>query len=197
MKRHAPATTRNSAAIAQVLQTELPEHGTVLEIASGTGEHAVYFARVFPQLQWQPSDEDTAALLSIEEWGAESALTNLLPPIHIHAADVDWPVTDVAAVLCINMVHISPWHSAEGLFRNAGRILASGAPLILYGPFLEAGTDTAPSNLEFDASLKARDPRWGLRDVSALDVLAEASGLERTARHAMPANNLTVVYRRK
>ncbi len=196
MKRHAPATARNSAAIAQVLQMELPGQGQVLEVASGTGEHAVYFAKAFPQLNWQPSDQDPEALLSIEEWSAEAGLVNLLPPVRINAADVEWAVADASAILCINMVHISPWQSAEGLFRNAGRILAKGAPLVLYGPFLEAGVETAPSNTDFDASLKARDKRWGLRELPRLDMLAEECGLGRTARHPMPANNLTLVYRR-
>ncbi|MEP2234275.1 MAG: DUF938 domain-containing protein [Alteripontixanthobacter sp.] len=195
MKRHAPAVARNSAAIAKVLEQELPASGTVLEIASGSGEHAVFFARRFANLRWQPSDADPDALASVAAWRAEGGSANLAPPIAIDASASDWPVTQAAAVLCINMVHIAPWEAAEGVFHGAARLLGAGAPLILYGPFLEAQMDTAPSNLAFDESLRRRDPRWGLRSLEELDQLAEQNGFERTARREMPANNLTVVWR--
>ena len=196
MKRHAPATSRNGAAIAAVLREELPDSGLVLEIASGTGEHAVRFAREFPHLDWQPTDRDAEALGSIDAYATEAGLANLLPARTLDAAEARWPVEQADAIVCINMVHISPWAASEGLFAGAARVLGEGAPLLLYGPFIEAGVETAPSNLAFDASLKARDPAWGLRDIAALETLAASHGLSRTARHEMPANNLILVWRR-
>ena len=194
MKCHAPATERNREPIAAVLTEELPGRGLVLEIASGTGEHAVHFARTYPNLRWQPSDADPVALQSIEEWRAEAGLPNLLAPITLNAAASDWPIAEADAIVCINMVHIAPVAAAEGLFAGAGRLL-KGGPLVLYGPFLEEGLETAPSNLVFDRDLKSRDPEWGLRQLSWVDELAAARGLVRTRRVAMPANNLTLVYR--
>ena len=195
MKRHAPATARNSEALAGVLAQELPRTGLLLEVASGSGEHAVFMARRFPDLTWQPSDRDPDALASVDAWAREAGLANLRPAIALDAAEARWPVAHADALLCVNMVHISPWSAAEGLFAGAGRVLSGDAPLLLYGPFLESGTATAESNLAFDASLRARDPAWGLRAVEDIDALAAVNGLERTARHAMPANNLTLVYR--
>ncbi|GIX18810.1 DUF938 domain-containing protein [Erythrobacter cryptus] len=197
VRQHAPATLRNREPIAAVLRQELPARGTVLEIAAGSGEHAVYFAARFPALLWQPTDPSPEALASITAYRADYPGTNLAPPLALDAAAPDaWPVAAADAIVCINMVHISPWEASEGLFRGAARILGrSGGPLIIYGPFLEQGVATAPSNLAFDASLKARDPRWGLRAAEALDALAAGHGLARSARHAMPANNLTLVYR--
>ena len=195
MKRHAPAADRNREPIAAVLTEELPGSGTVLEIASGTGEHAVHFARTFPHLVWQPSDPDAASLESIAAWREAERLENLLPPLRVDAASIAWPVTQADAVLCINMIHISPVSATEGLVAAAARLLAPGAPLILYGPYLEADVVTAPSNHAFDASLRARNPEWGLRELEWVDGLAVAAGLERTRRVAMPANNLVLVYR--
>ncbi|MEO6040300.1 MAG: DUF938 domain-containing protein [Croceibacterium sp.] len=197
MKRHAPATARNREPLAAVLSEELPDAGLVLEVASGTGEHAVHFARAFPYLQWQPSDADAAARASIAAWRAEAALANLLAPIALDAAAGEWPPGPISAIICINMIHISPVAAAEGLFAGAGGLLGAGAPLVLYGPFIEAGTATAPSNLAFDADLRARDPRWGLREVAWLDDLAKLHGLARCRRVALPANNLALVYRRQ
>ena len=196
MKRHAPAAARNSAPIAEVLEKELPQRGIVLEIASGSGEHAVFFARRFPALRWQPSDRDGEALASIAAWQADEGPDNLLPPVEIDAAAMDWPLADADAILCVNMIHIAPWRAAEGLFRGAERLLTEGAPLVLYGPFLEADVATAPSNLAFDRSLKDRDPQWGLRRIEDVDELARKSGFRRYARYEMPANNLVLVYRR-
>ena len=195
MKRHAPATARNSEPLAEVLAEELPDRGLVLEIASGSGEHAVFLARRFPALDWQPSDVDLEALASVDAWAAEAAVANLRPAITLDAAQANWPIAAADAVLCVNMVHISPWSAAVGLFAGAGRILTSGAPLVLYGPFIEPGRETAPSNLAFDQSLKQRNSEWGLRNTADLDALAADHGLRRTARHAMPANNLVLVYR--
>ena len=195
MKRHAPATARNAEPLANVLASELPEKGLVLEIASGTGEHAVFLARRFPQLRWQPSDRDEGALDSIRAWASEAALENIADPILLDTASIEWPIEHADALLCVNMVHISPWEATEGLFAGAAEVLGRGAPLILYGPFIEDGVETAASNLAFDRSLKDRDSRWGLRRLDDLDRLAPKHRFVRTERHAMPANNLVLVYR--
>ncbi len=196
MKRHAPATARNSQPLAEVLARELPASGTVLEIASGSGEHAVFMARRFPALDWQPSDRDAEALASVDAWAAEARLANLRPAIALDAAAPDWPIVSADALLCVNMLHISPWDAVVGLFAGAGRVLGSGAPLVLYGPFVEPDVETAASNHAFDQSLRQRDPAWGLRSTADLDRLAASHGMTRTARCAMPANNLVLVYRR-
>ena len=196
MKRHAPATGRNREPIAAVLTEELPQTGLVLEVASGSGEHAVHFARTFPDLAWQPSDPDPDALASIAAWREEAGLPNLLPPLALDAAAHDWPIAKADAVVCINMVHISPPSATEGLVAGAARLLDADAPLIFYGPYFEAEAKTAPSNLAFDSDLRVRNPEWGLRSVEWLDDLAAKSGFRRTRRVEMPANNLTLVYRR-
>jgi hypothetical protein len=195
-RRHAPATLRNRDAIAQVLLSVLPASGTVLEIASGSGEHVVHFAKAFPHLQWQPSDCEGAALRSIAAWTAESGGINILPPVPIDVEQDDWPVRHADAILCINMLHISPWSATLALFRHAAALLPSGAPLYLYGPFVRHDVMTAESNLAFDASLKARNPAWGLRDVADVDAVAADQGFARTDLIEMPANNLSLVYRR-
>jgi SAM-dependent methyltransferase len=196
-KQHAPATLRNREAIADVLARELPAQGRVLEIAAGTGEHAVFFAGTFPALTWQPTDPSAEALASIAAYRADYAGRNLTEPLLLDAAAPDgWPVKAADAIVCINMVHISPWEATLGLFAGAARLLGSnGGPLVLYGPYIEAGVPTTPSNLDFDASLKSRDPRWGLREAEALDRLAAQHGMARAARYAMPANNIMLVYR--
>ena len=196
MKRHAPATARNSEPIAEVLKQELPAEGTVLEIASGSGEHAVFMARRFPQISWQPSDPDLDALASIGEWAREAGLANLRPPLQIDATAEVRPVSNVEAMFCANMVHISPWSATEGLFEGAARVLETGSPLILYGPYFEEDVEPAPSNLAFDESLRSRNADWGIRQVSMLDKVARRIGFNRTARYEMPANNLTLVFRR-
>ncbi len=197
MRREAPAVARNREAIAEVLAEELPAAGLVLEVASGTGEHAVHFARHFPQLDWQPSDPDPAALESIAAWREHEGLPNLLPPLEIDASAGDWPTSRADALLCINMVHISPIAATEGVVRHAARLLPAGGPLIFYGPYIEDDVETAPSNLAFDAWLKARDPEFGLRALGWLDRLALGHGFDRTRRVAMPANNLTLIYRKR
>ena len=196
MKRHAPATERNREPILAVLREELPERGTLLEVASGTGEHSAYFAPLFPALRWQPSDANAESLASIEAWRAESGAPNLLPPVLLDAASSAWPIERADAILCINMVHISPWAATEGLMRGAGRLLAAGAPLILYGPYRRKDVTTEPSNEAFDQSLKARDPEWGLRLLEDVAAEAEANGLELRRVVEMPANNLTLVFRK-
>lgn len=196
-KQHAPATLRNRDPIAEVLARELPESGTVLEIAAGTGEHAVYFADRFPSLAWQPTDPSAEALASIAAYRDEYAGTNLAAPLLLDAAAPDtWPAEQADGIVCINMVHISSWAATLGLFRGAARLLGNaGAPVILYGPFIEQGVETTASNWEFDGSLKARDPRWGLRDTADVDAVAAQHGMARTARYALPANNIMLIYR--
>lgn len=196
MKRHAPATDRNREPISAILTEELPEAGRVLEIASGTGEHAAFFARTYPYLTWQPSDPDADALASIAAWQDESGLPNLLPPVLLDAAAAEWPIDMADAVVCINMVHISPWAATMGLFRGCAALLPVGAPLVLYGPYLEAEVELVASNRAFDRSLKDRNREWGLRDLADMDRLAAGQGFARTRRVQMPANNLTLVYRR-
>ncbi|MCB2065562.1 MAG: DUF938 domain-containing protein [Erythrobacter sp.] len=195
-KRHAPPALRNREPIRAVLAQELGAGGLLLEVASGSGEHAVYLSQAFPGWQWQPSDPDPEALASIAAWRAEEGGANLLAPIRLDASQPAWPVSAADAMLCVNMTHISPRAATQGLFAAAGRLLPAGAPLLIYGPFVEAEVETTESNLAFDASLKARNPEWGLRQVAWLDELAAAQGLQRTARHAMPANNLTLVWRK-
>jgi len=194
-KRYSPATLRNRDAIVDVLRTVLPEHGLVLEIASGSGEHVVHFARACPGLTWQPSDPDPAAIASIAAWSGEAGLANVRPPVRIDAAGGGWPGTRAEAILCINMVHIAPWAATVGLFREGAGVLVPGAPLILYGPYVEEGVETALSNVAFDGSLKERDPAWGLRDLADVDVVAAEYGFARMGRVEMPANNLMLIYR--
>lgn len=195
-KRHAPATLRNREAIAEVLAGELPEAGLVLEIASGTGEHALFFSESFPQLTWQPSDPDPSALASIEAWRLEQGRENLAAPIELNAEARDWPIKRADAIFCANMIHIAPWAAALGLIAGAGRILQSGAPLILYGPYFEAEREPAASNLAFDESLRSRNATWGIREREEMDRLAAEHGFALAARHEMPANNLSLIYRK-
>ncbi len=195
MKRFAPATDRNREPIAAVLREVLPERGTLLEIASGSGEHAVYFAGQFPAIRWQPTDPDPAALASIEAWRDESGLANLLSPLRLDASAETWPVTSADAILCVNMVHISPWAATEGLMRGAGRLLADGAPLVLYGPYRRAGVPTAPPNEPSDQSPRPSNPDGGLPDREAAAAAAARRGLRLERAIEMPANNLTIVFR--
>ena len=195
-RRSAPHVARNAGPIVDVLRDALPERGLVLEIASGTGEHARHFARAFPGLLWQPSDPEPAALRSIEAWRAEAGLFNLLPAIALDARAAEWPVEAADAILCINMIHISPWSATSGLMRGAGRLLAPGALLYLYGPYRRAEVETAPSNEAFDDSLKARDPDWGLRDLEDVAAEAERHGFALERVVPMPANNLSLLFRK-
>jgi hypothetical protein len=195
LKREAPAAARNREPIAAVLREVLPARGTILEVASGTGEHAVHFASLWPGLRWQPSDPDPEAIASIQAWRAEAGLPNLAEPVQLDAAAPKWAVEAADAILCINMVHISPWKATEGLIRGAASLLPPGAPLVLYGPYRRAGVPTAPSNEAFDASLRARNPQWGLREVTAVAAEAERHGLRFDRLFEMPANNLTIVFR--
>ena len=196
-RRSAPAALRNREPIAEVLLGLLPANGLVLEIASGTGEHAVYFAERFPSLEWQPSDVHPDALSSIESWRVSAALANVRSPLVIDAASPDWPIDRADAVLSINMVHISPWSSALGLLDGAARLLPEGGPLILYGPWLKGDVPTVQSNLDFDADLKRRDPKWGLRRVEDFAAAAKERGFELVETRLMPANNMMLLFRRR
>ena len=192
-----PAVVRNRDPILAVLRRVLPERGVVLEIASGSGEHAVHFAAALPSLIWQPSDPDSQARDSIAAYRAAAQLPNLLPPLVLDAMSPTWPVTQVDAMVAINMIHIAPWGAAEGLMAGAERLLPAGGVLFLYGPFRERGQHTAPSNAAFDESLRARNREWGVRDLDEVAALASRHGLALEERVAMPANNLSVVFRRQ
>lgn len=193
--RAAPSTARNRQPILDVIGPRLADGARVLEVASGAGEHAIFLAAALPGVRWQPTDRDAAALGSIAAWRAPSGLQNLAQPLRLDAADLStWPAGPFEAVVCINMIHISPWAASQGLMAGAGRVLPAGGRLFLYGPFLEAGVETAPSNLAFDQSLKSRDPAWGLRDLAEVTTLAAVHGLALVERLAMPANNLVVVF---
>jgi hypothetical protein len=192
-----PAALRNRDAILEVLRPALPANGLVLEVASGSGEHVVHFASALPTLRWQPSDPSAEARASIAAHVAASGCANIAAPVALDAAAPEsWPVRAADAILCINMVHISPWAATLGLLRGGARLLPNGAPLLIYGPYLERGHETAPSNLAFDDSLRARNPAWGLRWRHDLEAAAAASGLELAERHALPANNLALLFRR-
>jgi SAM-dependent methyltransferase len=195
-RQHAPATQRNREPILAVLREILPEQGLVLEVASGTGEHAIYFAGAFPGLVFQPSDPDPAALASIDAWASESALPNLRPAIGLDATAPRWPVAEADAILCINMIHISPWAATEGLVRQAAQLLPAGGPLYLYGPYRQSDVPLAASNAVFDDSLRRRNPKWGLRELDAVAELARAAAFGEPQVTAMPANNLSVVFRK-
>jgi hypothetical protein len=190
MKQFAPATARNREPIREVLARVLPASGVVLEIASGTGEHAVHMAGAFPHLAWQPSDPDEVALASIAAWRAEVALPNLRAPVRLDVRDPQWPAAN--AIACINMIHISPWEATLALFAGA-RMLAPGELLYTYGPYRFDGV-TAPSNEDFDRSLRSRNPAWGVRDVA--DLRTAAAGFTLVEAIAMPANNHSLVFRR-
>jgi SAM-dependent methyltransferase len=179
-----------------VLRPLLPVRGLVLEIASGSGEHVVAFARALPGLVWQPSDPSPEARASIAAWVAAEAPSNIRAPLDLDVQREPWPVEAADAILCINMIHISPWSATEGLMRGAGSLLPPGGLLYLYGPYVQAGVATAPSNIAFNADLRMRDPDWGLRELDAVEECAATSGLRLEQVVAMPANNLSVVFRR-
>ena len=192
--RHAPATIRNREAILAVLRDVLPPRGTVLEIAAGTGEHAAFFAGAFPHLIWQPSDPNDEARSSIAAHATVARLNNLRPPLALDAAAPDWPVKAADAIVCINMIHIAPWTATEGLMAGAERLKPE--ILFLYGPFRENGAQTAPSNEAFEGWLRAQDPAYGVRDLEEVAALAARHGFALGRRIEMPANNLSVVFRR-
>ena len=194
MRRHAPATARNRQPILEVLRPHLPARGLVLEVASGSGEHTAYFAEALPGLTFQPSDPDETARASIDDWC--EGLANVRPALALDAAAETWPIDAADAMACINMIHISPWESTVGLMRGAGRLLPTGGTLFLYGPYVRDGVETAPSNLAFDRELRARNPSWGIRTLEEVSALARSSGFAAPLVTTMPANNLSLVFRR-
>jgi len=197
-RQSAPACARNRDPILAVLRDLLPATGRVLEIAAGSGEHAVYFSAAFPNLHWQPADVDAAALASIEAWAAADGGENLAAPIRLDVTARPWPVADgtLDAVLCINMIHISPWAATVGLMTGAGAALKAGGVLYLYGPYKMDGRHTAPSNERFEGWLKDRDPSFGVRDLAAVQAEAEGNGLAFLEARPMPANNFSVIFRK-
>ncbi len=196
-RRHAPATLRNRDPILDVLRRHLPRQGLVLEIASGSGEHITHFARASEAgLVFQPSDPDPGARASIDAWAAALGLGNIRPALALDAASADWPISAADAVLCMNMIHIAPWEAAAGLVRGASRLLPPCGMLYIYGPFRREGWHTAPSNERFDADLRSRDPAWGVRDMEAVAALAAANGFAPPLVETMPANNLSLIFRK-
>jgi len=192
-RREAPAVARNRAVILDALRPLLPPRGLLLEVASGTGEHCAYLAAALPALEFQPTEPEPEGRASIDAWCAD--LPNVRPALALDATAEDWPVMCADAVLCINMAHIAPWAATLGLLRGAARVLPPGAPLVLYGPWIREGVETAPSNLDFDASLRERNPDWGLRRLEAL--AAAATDFSAPQVIEMPANNVTLVLRRR
>ena len=190
------AAERNRQPILEVLVRLLPAAGMVLEVASGSGQHVMHFARALPALTWQPSEPDPELREAIRKRLEVEALRNVRMPLALDVLDSDWPLSLVDAVLCINMIHIAPWAAAEGLVRQSSRLLRPGAPFVLYGPYKRGGRHTTPSNEAFDASLRARDPAWGVRDLDDVTTLAQRYGFDCAEIVAMPANNLTVAFRR-
>jgi hypothetical protein len=194
-RQHAPATVRNRDFILDVLRGVLPRTGVILEIASGSGEHVVHFARNLPSLAFQPSDPEPAAMLSVAAWVKDAQVTNVGAPIVLDASQSPWPIASADGIICINMVHISPWDATIGLIRGAASILPPGSPLYLYGPYRRKGVATAPSNEAFDRNLRDRNPTWGLRDLEAVAAIAQSVGFSVPTVTEMPANNLSVVFR--
>ena len=191
-----PAAERNKQPILDVLEGWLPQSGIVLEIASGTGQHVVHFARALPALRWQPTDADPELRTAVAARAVSAALENVLPPLALDVLDAAWPVTAADAVLCINMIHIAPRAATAALLRGSARLLRGGAPLILYWPYKRGGRHTAASNEAFDASLRARNPDWGIRDLDEVAASARDNGFDLRDVVSMPANNLTVLFER-
>ena len=192
----APAAARNRQPILDALKPHLPPRGLVLEVAGGTGEHVVHFAQAYPAVIFQPSDPDPQHRASTDAWSAALDLANVRPAIALDVTAEVWPVEAADALVCINMIHIAPWTAAEGLMRGAGRVLPPGGLLYLYGPYRRGGQHTAPSNAAFDAGLRAQNPAWGVRDLEAVAALAAAQGLGEPLILEMPANNLSLVFRK-
>jgi hypothetical protein len=195
-RHYAPATVRNRDLILDVLRDVLPMTGVILEVASGSGEHVVHFARNLPRRVFQPSDPEPEALRSISAWVKATDVTNVRESIVLDASQSPWPIASADGIICINMVHISPWDATVGLIRGAAATLPPGSPLYLYGPCKRKGFATAPSNEAFDRNLRDRNPAWGLRDLEAVAAIAQSVGFSVPAIVEMPANNLSVVFRR-
>jgi hypothetical protein len=198
-RQYAPAAARNAGAICEVLGRHLPASGTVLEIGSGTGQHAVALAGAHPELIWQPSDPDPELRASIAAWTAAAGLANLRPPLDLDVTAASWERwfdASLAGIVCINLLHVAPWAACAGLMAGAGALLEPQAPLYLYGAFKRGGAHTAPSNAAFDRALRAYDLAWGVRDLEAVIECAMAHGLEAVDVVPMPANNLSLILRR-
>jgi SAM-dependent methyltransferase len=195
-RQTAPSAERNKEPILEVLRRVLPPRGVVLEIGSGTGQHVVHFAKALPQLTFQPSEMDSSQHASIRAWIAHEQLVNVRPPLAFDVARLPWPVSQADAIVCINVIHISPWEATLALMEGAGKLLPPGGVLVTYGPYKRGGVHTAPSNAEFDASLRSRDPLWGVRDMEEVETVAGKSGLRLVECVAMPANNFTLAFRR-
>ena len=194
---HHPHVVRNRDPILAVLKRVLPPRGLVLEVASGSGQHAAHFARSLPALTWQPTDPDPRARASIAAYCADAGAANLLAPLYFDPTAQPWPVERADALVCINMIHIAPWAVSEALMAGAERALPAGGALYLYGPYQIDGRHTAPSNQEFDAWLRTQNPQWGVRDLGAVTDLAARHGLALTETVPMPANNFSVIFRRR
>ena len=191
-----PHVARNREPILDVLRRVLPARGLVLEVASGSGEHAAFFANGLPSVSWQPSDMDAKALASVAAFQSNSGAPNLLAPLRLDVTAAQWPIERADAIVNCNMIHISPWAACEGLIAGAERILPVGGILYLYGPYRIDGRHTAPSNEEFDANLRGRNAAWGIRDLGDVTALATRHGLTLVETVQMPANNLSVIFRR-
>ena len=194
MRRNAPAAARNRDPILVTLRHHLPQRGLILEVASGTGEHVVHFATAMPGLTFQPSDPSPEARSSTDAWVHAMGLSNVRAAVELDVTQPVWPIDEAAGLICINMIHITPWAAAEGLFRGASNVLAAGGPLVLYGPFREGGRHTAPSNEAFDKDLRMRNPAWGVRDIEEVAELAATVGFLAPEIVRMPANNLILVF---
>lgn len=192
-----PSAERNKGPLADLLKRLLPDHGLILEVSSGTGQHIVHFARQMPYLHWQPTERDDESLKSIAGWRAAEALPNIGEPLRLDVVDQPWPISSAAAVICLNMIHIAPWSAAEALIRGAEATVVPGGILFLYGPFRRDGQHTALSNEAFDRELRAKNPDWGVRDLEIVARCAERHGFEAPETYDMPANNLSVVFRRR
>jgi len=195
-RHYAPATLRNRDLILAVLRDVLPTTGIILEVATCSGEHIVHFAKNLPSLVFQPSDPDADARLSVAAWVKATGVTNVRAPIALDALHSVWPIASADGIICINMIHISPWEATVGLIEGAAAILTSRSPLYLYGPYKREGFETALSNQAFDRNLRDRNPNWGLRDLEAVAATAQTLGFSGPAITEMPANNLSVVFRR-
>ncbi|MDE1179724.1 DUF938 domain-containing protein [Paraburkholderia sp.] len=197
LRQRSPSAERNREPILDVLRRVLPASGLVLEIASGTGQHVTHFAAALPALDWQPSDPDADARASVAGWIAHTGLANIRDPLALDVESTSWPIESAAAIVCINMIHISPWTATVALFDNAARLLDDGGVLVTYGPYRRDGAHTAPSNEAFDQQLRSRNPAWGIRDMEAVTALADARGLTCDAPVAMPANNFMLVMMKR
>jgi SAM-dependent methyltransferase len=196
-RQHAPATERNREPILAILRRVLPASGVVLEIASGTGQHVTHFAAALPDLVWQPSDPDADARASIAAWTAQAGLTNVRAPLELDVERTPWDVDTAQALICINMIHISPWTATQALFDGAARLLGSGGVLYLYGPYRRHGLHTSPSNEAFDQQLRSRNPVWGVRNMEAVVALGQAQGFVCGEPIEMPANNFSLVLTKR